>query len=57
MNENLLNSMPNSWIKQACMQGFDCGYIFFKKSFNMFELIDIFESIYEGVVEPLYFKN
>ena len=37
-------------------QGFDCESISFKKSVNMFEKMDIAESIYEGVVEPSY-KN
>ena len=27
LNEILLNSMPNSWSKQAYVQGFDCEYI------------------------------
>ena len=38
------------------MQGFDCEYILFKKSVNMFELMEISESIYEGVVETSYKK-
>ena len=50
LNEILLNSMPNSWYNQAYVQGFDCGYISFKKAVNMFEHMDIPESIYEGVV-------
>ena len=50
LNGNLLNSMPNSWYKQANAQGFDCEYMFFKKAVNMFEHMDIPESIYEGVV-------
>ena len=51
LSEILLNSMPNIWSKQAYVQGFDCEYISFKKTVNMFELMDIVESIYEGVVE------
>ena len=35
--EILLNSMPNIWIKQACVQGFYCDYITFKLDVNMFE--------------------
>ena len=38
------------------MQGFDCKYIIFKNAVNMFERMDIEESIYEGLVEPSY-KN
>ena len=49
-NESLLNSMPNSWSKKAYVQGFDCKYITFKKSVNMFECMDIAESIYESVL-------
>ena len=30
INENLLNMIPNSWSKQACVQGFDCEFITFK---------------------------
>ena len=30
-NESLLNSIPNGWIKQAYVQGFDCETITFKK--------------------------
>ena len=29
--------MPNSWYKQAYLQGFDCEPIAFKKAVNMFE--------------------
>ena len=54
MNETLLNSLPNSWGKQACVQGFDCEYINFKKSVNMFEHMDIVGCIYGGVVKPSY---
>ena len=36
LNETLLNSMPNSWSKQAYVQGFDCEFITFKKAVNMF---------------------
>ena len=56
INEILLNSMPNRWSKQAHVQRFDCDYINFKKDTNMFEYMDIAESIYEGLVEP-YYKN
>ena len=31
VNEVLFNSMVNFWISQACVQGFDCEYIGFKK--------------------------
>ena len=46
--------MPNSWYRQAYVQGFDCECITFKKSVNMFERMEIAESIYEGVVEHSY---
>ena len=48
--------MPDSLSKQAYVKGFDCKYIYFKKSVNMFERMDIAESIYEGVVESSYKK-
>ena len=49
--------MPNSWSRQAYVQGFDCKSITFKKTVYMFERMEIFEPIYKGVVEPSYFKN
>ena len=54
LNEILLNSMPNSWSIQAYVQGFYCKSITFKKNVNMFQRMEISESIYEGVVEPSY---
>ena len=50
LNEILLNSMPNSWSKQAYVQGFDWRYISLKKSINLFERMEIAESIYDSVV-------
>ena len=41
LNKILLNNMPNSWSKQAYVQGFDCEYFSFKKYFNMFEHMEI----------------
>ena len=55
LDKFLLNIMPNSWSKQAYVQGFDCEYIS-KKIFNMFERMEIAEYIYEGLVES-YYKN
>ena len=46
LNEILLNSMPNSWSKQAYVQGFDWKSITLKKSVNMFERMEIDKSIY-----------
>ena len=57
LNKILLNSMPNSWSKQAYFQGFDYESINFKKYVKFFEHIEIVESIYEGVVEPSYKKT
>ena len=48
--------MLNSWSKQAHVQRFDCESINFKNDVNMFECMDIAESIYKGLVEP-YYKN
>ena len=47
-NEILLGS------KQAYVIGFDCEYILFNKDVNMFDRMEIAESIQEGVVEPSY---
>ena len=48
--------MPNSWSKQAYVQGFDFCILLLKNAINMFERMDIADSIYEGVVEPSYKK-
>ena len=46
--------MPNRWYKQAYVQGFDSDAILFKKAVNMFQLMEISEIIYKGVVTPSY---
>ena len=56
LNEILLNSIPNSWSKKAYVQDFGWDSIALNKSFNMFERMEIAESIYEGVEEPFYKK-
>ena len=56
LNKILPNSMPNSWSKHAYVQGFACESVTFKKAVEMFERIEIAESIYKGVVEHSY-KN
>ena len=50
LNEILLNSMPNSWNKQAYVQIFDWKFITFKKSGNVFERMNIAKYIYKIVV-------
>ena len=57
LNEILINGMRNIWIKQAYLQGFDCKYINFNKSVNMFERMKILEYIYEGSIDPDYKKS
>ena len=37
--------MPNRWYKQDYIHGFDCESITFKKAVNMFERMEIAESI------------
>ena len=54
LNEIFLDSITNSWIKQAYVQVFYCESITVKKSDNMFERMEISESIYEGIVEHYY---
>ena len=46
--------MSNSWSKQSNVQGFYCKYIYFLKAVNMFDSMEISESVYEGVVTPSY---
>ena len=53
LNENFRNCMPNSWSKQAYVQVFDCEYTTFNKAVNMFEHIEISESIYEGSLKKI----
>ena len=48
--------MSNIWSKKSYVQGFYCEYISFLKSVNMFEIMEITESVYKGVVEPSYKK-
>ena len=50
LNEILLNIMSNRWSKQAYLQGFGCESITLEKAVNMFERMEIYESIYKGVV-------
>ena len=57
LNDILINGMRNIWIKQAYLQGFDCKYINFNKSVNMFERMKILEYIYEGSIDPDYKKS
>ena len=45
LNEILLNRIPNSWIRQAYFQGFDCESITLK-SVKMFECMEVAEYIY-----------
>ena len=49
--------MPNSCSKQAYVKGFDCADISFKKVVNMFECMEITDSIYEGILETFYKKT
>ena len=49
--------MTNSWSKKAYFQGFDYEYIYLKNAVNMFEIMEIAESIYGGVVTTSYKKT
>ena len=53
LNKILLNSIINSWSKQVYDQGFDCECNT-QRYVNMFERMEIAESIYKGVVETIY---
>ena len=46
--------MHNIWSKQPYVQGFDSRSISLKEAVNIFERMEIAESIYEDVVEPSY---
>ena len=41
LNEIMLNSIPNIWIKQAYVQVFDFESITIKAAVNMFEWMEI----------------
>ena len=56
LNEILLNIMINGSSKQAYIQAYDCKTISFRWVINMFDHMEIAESIYEGVVSPSYKK-
>ena len=56
LNYILLNGMRNIWSKQSYVQGFGCRSISFKEDINIFERMEIAESIYIDVVEPSYKK-
>ena len=49
--------MPNGWRNQTYVRGFDYEFINFKTSKNMFEHMEISETMYEGVLEPSYLKK
>ena len=52
LDKIMFNIMPNRWSKQAL----DCESMSFFKAVNVFERMDIAESIYECLVEPSYKK-
>ena len=54
LNEILLNIMPKSCSKKSYVQVFYCEILSFKKSLNMFDHMEISDSIYENVVTPSY---
>ena len=56
LNEIIFKSMSNGWISQEYVQDFYCKYITLKYV-NIFEHIEIAESIYEVVVEHFYTKS
>ena len=61
MRQNLIikksNIVTNILSIQAYVQGFDFETVAFKEFVNMFEQMEIKESIYECGVEPFFFKH
>ena len=57
LNSFLFHSRPNGLIRQAHVQGLDFESVTFQQYFNMFEHMEISESIYEGIVETSYLKK
>ena len=54
LNAIPFNSTPTRFSKQAHVKRFDCDSITLKISVNMFQRMDIAESIYKCLVEPSY---
>ena len=54
LSEILLIIILNIWSRKSYEQGFYFEPVDFKAAVNIFELMEISESIYEGVVEPSY---
>ena len=48
LNDILLRAVPNSWARQAYLQGWDFEGRTYKGTCDMFERIEIAEAIYEG---------
>ena len=48
LNKILLHAVPNSWVKQACIQGWGFGGRSYKDTWDMLDCMEIAESIYEG---------
>ena len=54
MNGIFLIGMPNIWSQKAYVKVFYCVYINFKAAINIFEYMEIAQSVYEGVIKPSY---
>ena len=48
LNQILLHAVPNSWVKQAYIQGWYFGGRSYKETCEMFERMEIAEVIYKG---------
>ena len=53
LNKIISNIMKNGWSKKEYFQGFDCETITFKIC-KIFEHMEVYKTIYEGLVKPLY---
>ena len=54
LNEIILYSISNGWSRQAYYLGLYFKAVIFKQAINMFDNMEIPESIYEGVVQTSY---
>ena len=54
LNTILLKSMPDIFSKQAYVQGFDCEAVSFKRAADIFDYMEMSESVNEDVVPPSY---
>ena len=54
LNDTLIHSMINGWVKKDLFKGLDFKLVNFQMECNLFEHMEIYEYIYEVVIETSY---